>query len=278
MNSYLDLTIAIPVKNEEKNLPDCLAAIGNNLAAKIIIIDSGSTDATKSIAAANGIEVIDFEWNGHFPKKRNWFLRNHTPSNKWVLFLDADEYITESFKQELRLKLTEENELVGYWLSYTVYFMGKQLKGGYPMHKLALFKVGMGEYENIDEHMWSKLDMEIHEHPILNGGIGLIKSKIDHQDFRGIAHYIIKHNEYAAWEAGRYMKYAHNASENIVLTRKQRLKYRLMKSVWIGPIYFFGSFFVKDGRRGFVFAMLKMAYFNQIYIRIKELMNAKYFN
>ena len=40
----LDLTIAIPVKNEERNLPGCLAAIGNDFAKHIVVIDSGSTD------------------------------------------------------------------------------------------------------------------------------------------------------------------------------------------------------------------------------------------
>ena len=98
-DSPLDLTIAIPVKNEEKNLPGCLDAIGNDLAKNIVIIDSGSTDRTRSIAEERGIEVIDFTWNGQFPKKRNWYLRNHTPSTKWIFFIDADEYLTPEFKK-----------------------------------------------------------------------------------------------------------------------------------------------------------------------------------
>ena len=139
----LDLTIAIPVRNEEKNLPGCLEAIGAGLAKTIVVIDSGSTDSTRDIAKRFGAEVIDFQWNGRFPKKRNWFLRNHAPETKWVLFLDADEYLTESFKDELRERLPREDN-VGYWLSYTVYFLGKNLKGGYPLDKLALFQVGAG--------------------------------------------------------------------------------------------------------------------------------------
>jgi glycosyltransferase involved in cell wall biosynthesis len=274
MSFALDLTIAIPVRNEEQNLAGCLEAIGPDLARRIVIIDSGSTDQTVEIARKMGAEVVDFSWNGRFPKKRNWFLQNHPPTTKWVFFLDADEYLTADFKAELRAALEDENATkVGYWLSYTVYFLGKQLKGGYPLRKLALFRVGAGEYERIDEEQWSKLDMEVHEHPVLQGEVGVIQSKIDHQDFRGVSHYVLKHNEYAAWEAARFLKAGHT-NMAASWTWKQRLKYRLMQSVWIGPAYFCGSFLLlggfRDGARGLAFAILKMSYFTQIYCKIRE--------
>jgi hypothetical protein len=197
-------------------------------------------------------------------------LRNHLPTTKWILFLDADEYLTAHFKSELRDRLPSENK-VGYWLNYTIYFMGRKLKGGYPLKKLALFQVGSGEYEQINEDNWSKLDMEIHEHPILNGEIGIIKEKIDHRDFRDVTHYIGKHNEYAAWEAKRFLSTSANKEQ---WTWKQRLKYRLMSTVWIGPAFFLGSFILlggfRDGTRGLAFAMLKLSYFNQIYCIVRE--------
>lgn len=274
MTSKLNLTIALPVRNEEKNLAGCLKAIGSDFAQRIVIIDSGSTDRTKEIAISFGADIINFEWNGKFPKKRNWFLRNFEPKTKWILFLDADEFLTEEFKSEVRATLNDSEE-TGFWLNYTIYFLGKQLKGGYPLKKLALFRVRAGEYEQIDEEQWSKLDMEVHEHPVLAGSIGVIKSKIDHQDFRGVSHYVIKHNEYASWEASRYLKAVTNTALAEKWTRKQRLKYWLMGTVLIGPAYFFGSFFLlggfRDGARGFAFAILKMSYFTQVYCKIKEL-------
>ena len=273
MKELLNLTIAIPVKNEERNLPGCLAAIGKEFVKSIVIIDSGSTDNTKAIANQHGVEVIDFKWDGRFPKKRNWFLRNYSFKTEWILFLDADEYITEAFKNELRTKLPHSAN-VGFWLNYTIYFLGKELKGGYPLKKLALFKVGAGEYEIIDENQWSNLDMEVHEHPILAGEVGIIKSKIDHQDFRGVSHYVIKHNEYAGWEAARFLKASVNSQLTSKWTWKQRLKYALMKSPFVGPAYFLGSFFLlggfRDGARGLAFAILKMSYFTQVYCKIRE--------
>ena len=138
----LDLTIAIPVRNEEKNLPGCLDAIGKDLAQKIVIIDSGSTDRTIEIARQYDVEVVNFVWDGKFPKKRNWFLRNHTPSTKWVLFLDADEFLTADFKWEIREKLSLDDDRAGYWLRYSIYFMGHKLKGGYPLKKVSAFPGG----------------------------------------------------------------------------------------------------------------------------------------
>jgi glycosyltransferase involved in cell wall biosynthesis len=268
----LDLTIAIPVRNEEKNLMGCLNAIGNDLARQIVIIDSKSTDKTRSIAEKFGAKVIDFDWNGKFPKKRNWYLRNHSPQTKWVMFLDADEYLTDEFKTELRNAILNE-ENVGYWLSYSIYFLGKKLKGGYPLQKLALFRVGSGEYEQINEEQWSKLDMEIHEHPILEGKVGVINSKIDHQDFRGVSHYISKHNEYSSWEAARFLTIT--LEKRKMWTWKQKVKYALIETPFSGPIFFLGSFFLmggfRDGVRGFSFAILKMAYFTQIYCKIEEI-------
>lgn len=267
----LDLTIVIPTKNEEVNLPGCLSAIGNDFAKKIILIDS-STDSTRDIAKEFNVEVIDFAWDGKFPKKRNWFLRNYKLDTKWVLFLDADEYLTDDFKSEACLSL-EKGDYVGYYLNYTRYFLGKKLKGGYPLRKLALFQYGAGEYERVDEERWSGLDMEVHEHLIVKGKVGIIRSEIDHRDFQGVAHYVIKHNEYATWEAERFLK-TYTDENNKHLTWAQKLKYRLMKSILIGPAYFFGSFLLlggfRDGSRGLAFAILKMSYFTQVHCKIRE--------
>ena len=272
----IDLTIAIPTKNEEFNLPSCLEAIGPFFAKQIVVLDSCSKDGTCSIAKEYGAEVLDFCWNGKFPKKRTWFLREHRPQTQWVLFLDADEYLSEAFKEEVRRTLasTPHN---GFWLHYSIYFMGRKLRGGYPLDKLALFRVGSGEYEQIDEERWSDLDMEVHEHPIINGTLGSIRAQIDHRDSRGVDHWIAKHKEYSSWEASRFLRYADNPFIRSKWTVKQKIKYGLMRTPILGIAYFLGSFFLmggwRDGVRGFSFAKLKMNYFNDISRKIQAGLN-----
>lgn len=271
---HLDLTIAIPVRNEERNLSVCLGAIGTDFASQVVVIDSDSTDATANVALAHGAELINFHWNGHFPKKRNWFLRHHPPRSTWVLFLDADEILTPSVKREISAVLPGSNHQ-GYLLSYINYFLGYRLRGGYPLRKLALFRVAEVEYERIEENKWSECDMEVHEHPIMNGSIGLIHSRIDHRDLRGIDSYMTKHNHYAAWEAQRLFSHRNDPNTVVNWRAHQRLKYSLISSPWGGLFFFFGSYFVmggwRDGSIGFAFCLLKAGYFVQIACRLREL-------
>lgn len=88
---------------------------------------------------------------------------------------------------------------VGFWLTCDNWFMGRRLRHGTPNRELALFRVGAGEYERIDEDHWSHLDIEIHERPVLSGSVGCIRARIDHRDDRGLEHWKSRHETYAAW-------------------------------------------------------------------------------
>ena len=113
----LPVTVAIPVKNEEANLARCLERLGRF--AEIIVIDSGSTDQTAEIAMEFGAKLVDFRWDGKYPKKRNWLLINEPPAQEWVLFLDADEYIDDAFCDELAASLsgTDKQSSQTCWVS-----------------------------------------------------------------------------------------------------------------------------------------------------------------
>jgi len=272
MSDTIPVTVAVPVKNEAKNLPSCLERLGRF--AKVVVIDSGSTDGTQDIARDHGADVVQFEWNGKFPKKRNWYLDNHTPETDWVLFLDADEFITDAFCDEVAA-VVEADEHVGCWLTFHNWFMGRFLRHGDPFSKLAFFKHAVGRYERIDEDNWSHLDMEIHEHPVLTGSIGEVTSPIDHDDRRGLDSYIAKHNDYSAWEAHRYLMLGPQGSaEWAALTDRQRSKYRRIEQWWFPLAYFMLSYVVKsgflDGRAGFALACLKMQYYGHIRMKIRE--------
>jgi glycosyltransferase involved in cell wall biosynthesis len=268
----IPVTVVVPVKNEEKNLPACLAKLGHF--AEILIVDSSSTDRTREVAEAANVKVINFTWHGGFPKKRNWVLLNYKFMTHWVLFLDADEQLTDAFLQEINARIASDR-FDGYWLNYRNHFLGRVLKYGVPQRKLALFRVGGGLYEKIDDANWSELDMEVHEHPIIQGAIGEINAPIDHLDFRGIHHFIDRHNSYSTWEANRYLQLNTIPKDARRLSRRQLAKYRYIARWWFPLAYFMLAYIVRggflDGRAGFIYALFKAYYFLQIREKIAEL-------
>lgn len=271
--SMIPLTVVIPVKNEECNLPRCLAALGRF--SEVIVVDSKSTDATLKIAQDAGVRVIDFDWDGRYPKKRNWFLLNHQFTNPWVLFLDADEFVGDGFCNEVAAAIACGNHSA-FWLTYTNYFLGSRLKYGLAQRKLALFKKGKGLYEHIDEESWSALDMEIHEHPIIDGSVGEIRAPIEHNDFRGIEKFLDRHRYYARWEAHRLLLLGRGGGlVSHALTARQKFKYRNLGAWWYPGFYFVYTYFVRlgflDGAAGFQYAFYKAWYFLTIRLLFQEL-------
>jgi glycosyltransferase involved in cell wall biosynthesis len=268
-DAAIPVSVVVPVRNEERNLAVCLPRLAGF--AEVIVVDSGSTDRTREIAARHGATVVDFRWDGRFPKKRNWCLRNLTFRAPWVLFLDADEYVDEAFKEELRATLGS-TACAGFAVRFDNWFAGRRLRFGDPMRKIILFRAGAGEYERIDEENWSGLDMEVHEHPVLAGPVGCLRTRVEHRDLKPLSAYIERHNGYSSWEARRFLRMCESPA--VRLTRRQRIKYALLDSYALGPLYFLGAYVLKggflDGRAGLLFALMKMFYFLQVKGKIDE--------
>ncbi|MCW2284284.1 glycosyltransferase involved in cell wall biosynthesis [Rhodoblastus acidophilus] len=258
----LNITVVVPVRNEEKNLPRCLDALVDKFVA-VVVVDSSSTDRTAEIAAKYGVEFVQFDWNGRFPKKRNWMLLNYAFKTEWVLFIDADEIVSDAFVGEVS-RAVREGAANAYWLRYTNVFLGKTLHFGVPQRKIALIKRGAGLYERIDEQRWSNLDMEVHEHPIIDGPVGEIRMPIRHEDDRGILKFIEKHADYAAWEARRLFELRQGGNAN-GLTLRQKVKYGYVDQWWFAHFYFFYTYILRlgvlDGSAGFYYAFYKLWYF-----------------
>lgn len=267
----LPVTVAIPVKNEEANLARCLERLGRF--AEIVVIDSQSSDRTCEIAREYGARIVEFNWNGRFPKKRNWFLMNDPPKQNWVFFLDADEYVNDEFCDALALELRSSIKSA-YWVSYDNFFLGRPLRHGVTQRKMALLRTGQAFFEQIDEDGWSQLDMEIHEHPIVEGEVGEIAKRIEHRDDRGLVHFIAKHRDYAMWEAKRYTKMQEDKAVWGAMTDRQRFKYRFLTKWWFPWFYFAVTYFAKlgfvDGAAGFNYAFYKAWYFQTIRLLIHE--------
>ena len=286
------LTIVIPVKNEEKNLPACLENVREF--RHVVLVDSGSNDKTREIfegvalrtarsavptggegrgcavpAGGRCWEVVDFKWDGKFPKKRNWVLRNYKFKTPWVLFLDADERVTEGWKREAEalLSASEADQYDIIKCYYDNWFMGRMLRHGDLMQKTAMVRVGAAEYEKIDEDNWSSLDMEIHEHlqPRRRDAEGEIRARMEHHDKRSFESHVAKHREYAKWEANRYRQLMAHPERWEALTPRQKVKYRNLTKWWLAPAYFVVCYFRKlgflDGYAGLRFALFKAWYF-----------------
>lgn len=270
----LPITVIVPVRNEEKNLPNMLPLLSDF--DEVIVVDSHSTDSTPEIVKQFGYQLVEFDWNGHFPKKRNWTLRNVPIRNEWVFFVDADEYMTPDFIAGLRKAFADTKDYVGYWISYNNYFMGHELKHGSAICKLALFKKSAGEYERIDaeddDKNWGYSGLELHEQPILFGKVGKINGLIDHRENRGLEAYIRKHNEFSTWEAYHFLK---RSKDDKLASFKQKVKYALLDSWILCHLYFIYLYIFRlgflDGRQGYVYASLKKQYFFTIKAKIEEI-------
>src|SRR5712691_370255 len=113
--SPVALSVIVPIKNEAANLPRCLASVG--WADEIFVVDSQSSDGSQHIAQHHGARVVQFKFNGTWPKKKNWALENLPLRNNWVFILDADEVLPAEAAPEFRSALADAGETAGFWIN-----------------------------------------------------------------------------------------------------------------------------------------------------------------
>src|SRR6185437_5886212 len=143
--TQLPVSVIIPTRNEARNLPLCLQSLHE--AGEIYVIDSQSPDETIEIARSHGAEVVQFRYNGGWPKKRQWALNTLPLAFEWVLLLDADESLTPGLKTELQQAI-DSGDCNAYAISLQIHFLGRQLRhSGAKFEKLVFFRRGKGRYE-----------------------------------------------------------------------------------------------------------------------------------
>jgi GT2 family glycosyltransferase/tetratricopeptide (TPR) repeat protein/SAM-dependent methyltransferase len=96
------VSLCLIVKDEEANLADCLRGAAD-LVGEVVVVDTGSTDRTKEVAAHFGGRVFDFPWCDSFAAARNECLRHAT--GDWVFWLDADDRLDDENRTKLRTLL-----------------------------------------------------------------------------------------------------------------------------------------------------------------------------
>jgi glycosyltransferase involved in cell wall biosynthesis len=255
------VSVLIPAKNEEANLPRCLASVA--WADEIFVVDSHSADRTAAVAEEHGARVVQFEFNGTWPKKKNWAL-DHLPfRNEWMFILDADEVLPPGAEAEFRTITGTPTCVDGYWINRRFMFMGKWLRHAYyPNWNLRLFKHKLGRYEKLTGADTRSGDNEVHEHVIVEGVTGRLQSEMDHYAFPSVEVFVEKHNRYSNWEAcvAAENQLAKGGPQKWNVGMRRRLK-RLSHLLPFRPLLRFLYVFVwqrgfLDGREGWYFARL----------------------
>jgi len=252
------ISVVILTKDEERNLPFALESL-RGLAAKIFVVDSGSTDRTLEIAASFGCTIVSHPFTTH-ARQLNWALENLPINTEWVMRLDADERLTPELRTELQNTLAAvPPDVTGLMLKRRVYFWGRWIRHGgyYPVWLLRVWRKGAATCEDrdMDEHML-----------LLNGRIGRLQNDIIDENRKGISFWIEKHNLYASKEAASVRMPSDAETEKMggPISRRRRLKQGLYERsprflrafcYWIFRYVFLLGFL--DGRAGFVFHFLQ---------------------
>ena len=275
----LPVSVLIPTRNEARNLPRCLEALRG--VGEIYVIDSQSADKTVEIARLHGAQVVQFHYQGGWPKKRQWAMDTLPLAYDWILLLDADEILTSELAGEIR-RVMQVSDCNGYYISLRMHFLGRILRhSGASFWKLSLFRRGKGRYEcRLHDQDMSMGDMEVHEHVVVQGRTGRLKNPLIHCNVESLARYIDKHNEYSNWEARVWTRQEEDREElrpSLFGTQTQRrrwLKQKLFRVPGAPALFFFYKYVVRfgflDGVPGLIYCAFQGIQFFQVKAKIYE--------
>ncbi len=183
----LPLTVAVIALDAEAQLGALLASVA--FADEVLVVDSGSRDATVAIAEAHGARVIRKEWMG-FGRQKQFAVAE--ARHDWVLCLDVDERVTPRLARSVRQaladrrykawRLARRNRFLGAWLGH-----GE----GYPDWSLRFFHRAHAGWSND----------EVHETVLTTIEVGRLEGDLLHESAEDVATYLAKQNRYTTLQA-----------------------------------------------------------------------------
>jgi glycosyltransferase involved in cell wall biosynthesis len=231
------LSVVVTTKNEEDKIARCLESV--KWADEIVIVDGFSTDRTVEICRQYTDKIIQHKCDGNFDKERNLGIDNAT--GDWVLQLDADDVVTDRFRQEIEKILSKETvEFNAYKFRRKNFFLGHFMRwGGWYHYSLHFFRRGYARYRG-----------KIHETLIVNGKIGRIEADVEHYPYKSISQFIERHNSYSN-------RVAQAILEQKGVLSQGKIKYNLT----VKPLKLFWKFYIKkkgfrEGTIGLIFSVL----------------------
>jgi (heptosyl)LPS beta-1,4-glucosyltransferase len=226
--------------NEEANIADCLDTL--QWADELLVLDSYSDDSTVEIARRMGAEVRQRRFD-NYALQRNAALG--MASRDWVLFVDADERVTEELAEEITV-VVEDDAFDGWWVPRKNYIFGKWIRhaGWYPDHQLRLLRRARARY---DERR------EVHELVALDGEAGYLQQHFIHYNYGTVQEFLEKQNRYVDYEVRMLLEEGQRARpRNLVLQPLRQFRWR-----------YFTLRGYRDGWRGLLLSSL-MAYYELV--------------
>jgi glycosyltransferase involved in cell wall biosynthesis len=223
------LSVVIISKNEEKFIADAVKSA--SFANEVLVLDSGSTDNTCTIAQEHGAKVLHQDWLG-FGMQKNKAVE--LASNNWVFVLDSDERITLELQSEI-LSILNNPVTDGYYVARLNKFFGKNIRhcGLYPDYSIRLFNREKGKFN----------DVTVHESVQMNGDTEKLKNHMIHLAFDTVEEFSNKQKKYAA-----------------LSQKKKNLIKAFISPIWtFVKIYIFRLGFV-EGWHGFIIAKVYAKY------------------
>ncbi|NCO04474.1 MAG: glycosyltransferase family 2 protein [Alphaproteobacteria bacterium] len=273
----IPVSVLITVYNEAENLPRCLRALQNF--DEIIIIDSNSTDNTAAIAKEYGAHVICYQWDGQYPKKRQWCLDHLEIKYDFVFWVDADEVVTPDLISEIK-NLSFDS--AGYFVKGQYIWLGQALKRGLKNNKLALFDRRKIYFPVVDDLDIKEMgEMEGHYQPILKPDysdekIEQLNAELLHYacDDRGA--WERRHERYAIWEAAMIWRGAYPKDPSRGREFIKTIFRKTPRRDWIAFVhsYIYKHGFL-DGKAGYDFARSRACYYRKVAVHLKALASSK---
>lgn len=258
------LTVIILTYNEEPNLPQALRSVCG-WAQQVIVLDSFSTDRTVEIAREFGAEVHQHRFED-YARQRNHALTLPIRS-EWILFLDADEWVTPELQLEIAEAIDRNPNEDGFYIKRRFIWMGRWIRRGYyPTWILRLARLGRVRCE----------ERQVNEHLIVDGAVGYLEHDFIHEDRKDLSDWLAKHVRYARREADELIKREQRVTQEeidarLFGTQAQRKRW-LRRHVWerlppfVRPwLFFFYRYVLRggflDGRAAFVYHFLHALWF-----------------
>ena len=246
------LSVTIITRDEAADIGAALQSVA--CADELIVVDSGSTDETTTIARQHTPRVIVREWPGYAAQKN---YAASIASHDWILSIDADERVTPELAHEIQTLMTTDPPHAGYRVPRVTWHLGRWIRttDWYPDHQLRLYDRRAAEWTG----------KYVHESVSVHGSAGTLGGELQHYAYRDIADHLETIDRYTTYAARQLHEDGRRAG--------------LLEIAGHAPLAFLRNYLVhggiRDGVPGFIISALNAYYVHLKFAKLWELQNVE---